>query len=481
MLPAEDKSRLGLAIHIGDCIAGKYLVVRALGKGAMGVVFEAKHLALRQSVAIKFLLPEHAAMATASSRFLCEARAAGRIRSEHVTRILDTDVLPSGLPYIVMEFLSGMTLAECLQRRGRLAQKEAVDLLLQAAVGVAEAHAAGIVHRDLKPANLFVTTGSDRQPLVKVLDFGISKIRDNQADGAITHRDSVLGSPHYMSPEQMRAPDSVDERSDIWSLGVILFELLSGNVPFPGRTLLAIFTEGLKAPDLSLQCPEIPPELAAVVMRCLARQRSERFGCISELARALLPFGSRAAVGSVERINRIAGGPNEPLSSRANLAIGGPSRRRASWIRSKWGVALLAMSSLAGFVALLAVSRHRGPEMGPTDSVITPMHERRGIRPEPQSLGTVSPEVSGAEASTGDGVSAAPISVMSVQTAQVPKATPPPPSPVQRRQRPRVAAETPRAVVDGPSTQRMSAPEQVPSQGPASTPDADPLKLDSRQ
>ncbi|MGC4070581.1 MAG: serine/threonine-protein kinase [Polyangiaceae bacterium] len=309
-----------LPIGIGDVVDGKYSLLRVVGRGGMGLVFEAQHLGFGQSVAIKFLLPKYAANGTVRLRFLHEARALCRLRGENVARVLDTDELPEGLPYIVMEFLHGSSIADHLARCGPLEIQEAVDVVLQAAVGVAEAHALGIIDRDLKPANLFLTLGSDRLPLVKVLDFGISKVLDDE-DERNAPSDSVLGSPQYMSPEQMLAPARVDTRTDIWSLGVILFELLAGRLPFPGRTLLVLFTESLAPPDLTAIRAEVSPKLASVVARCLARQRSERFDSVALLARALLPFGSSRSAAWVERIERITG-----ESSERTLAVSVPDR-----------------------------------------------------------------------------------------------------------------------------------------------------------
>src|SRR3954454_18638740 len=216
----------------GRVLAGKYRIERVLGRGGMGVVVAAHHIHLDEKVAIKFLLPEAVANAEVLGRFVREARAAVRIKSEHVARVSDVGTLEGGEPYMVMEYLEGSDLAEWLLQRGALPVEQAVEFLLQASEAIAEAHALGIVHRDLKPANLFVVRRADGLLSIKVLDFGISKVTDaSMAAGAATSTLALMGSPLYMSPEQMESARTADARSDIWSLGVILYELLTGACP----------------------------------------------------------------------------------------------------------------------------------------------------------------------------------------------------------------------------------------------------------
>ena len=221
----------------GDVLAGKYRVERVIGAGGMGVVVQATHLELDERVAMKFLLPHAIENAEAATRFVREARAAVKIKSEHVARVTDVGRLENGAPYIVMEFLQGSDLAAVLQN-GPLSIEDAVDFVLQASDAMAEAHAANIVHRDLKPSNLFMSLRSDGTPLIKVLDFGISKVNvPDTSDAGLTRTTAIMGSPFYMSPEQMRSSKDVDHRTDIWALGVILYELLTGTQPFNGETL----------------------------------------------------------------------------------------------------------------------------------------------------------------------------------------------------------------------------------------------------
>src|SRR5579863_6621840 len=221
-------------VQEGEILDGKYRVDRVLGVGGMGIVVAATHVALNQRVAIKFLLPAAVGNPQIIERFAREARAAVQIQSEHVARVTDVGTLPTGSPYMVMEFLEGSDLAAAIERGGAMPVAQAVGFVLQACEAIAEAHALGIVHRDLKPANLFLARRAGRDPMVKVLDFGISKTKD--AAAGLTQTSSVMGSPYYMAPEQMMSSKDVDVRSDIWALGIILYELLSGKAPFQGDT-----------------------------------------------------------------------------------------------------------------------------------------------------------------------------------------------------------------------------------------------------
>jgi serine/threonine-protein kinase len=291
-------------ISEGDVLAGKYRIERILGVGGMGAVVAAHHLQLDITVAIKFLLPEMQPEPEAVSRFAREARNAVRIANEHVARVLDVGTLENGAPYMVMEYLQGSDLRELLQQRGPLPVADAVDFLLQAAEAIAEAHVLGIVHRDLKPANLFCVRRTDGQPLIKVLDFGISKAPPRLDAGHMTGTSTLLGSPFYMSPEQMNTPGSVDGRADIWAMGVILFELLTGQVPFPGDSVPEVCMRVAlrQPPPLRSLRPDAPDGLEAAISTCLQKDREQRYGNVAELAVALLPFGSIRAKASVEHI-----------------------------------------------------------------------------------------------------------------------------------------------------------------------------------
>ena len=294
----------------GQVLGGKYRVDRVLGAGGMGMVVAATHLQLDERVAIKFLLPEALQNQEAVARFGREARAAVKIRGEHVARVIDVGSFDNGAPFMVMEHLDCRDLSALIEERGALPPADAVDAVLQALEALAEAHALGIVHRDLKPANLFLTRRPDGTPSVKVLDFGISKVTNASAsDNAMTKTSAIMGSPLYMSPEQMTASRDVDARTDIWAIGVVLYELLSGRAPFRAETLPEICGLILTAspPAIRNFSPATPEQLQNVVLRCLEKDRARRFQSVSELAQALAPFGSRATSRSVERISRILG------------------------------------------------------------------------------------------------------------------------------------------------------------------------------
>jgi serine/threonine-protein kinase len=290
---------------IGETMAGKYRIERVVGEGGMGVVVAAMHLQLEHLVAIKFLLPEAMENKETVERFAREARTLAKLKSEHVGRVIDVGVTDGGSPYMVMEYLEGRDLDQELQVRGALPVDEAVDYLLQACEAIAEAHAAGVVHRDLKPANLFLARRPTGGTTVKVLDFGISKTKSKDMhEAGLTKTSSLMGSPLYMSPEQLARSRDVDARSDIWALGVILYELVTGKLPFDGDTIAELVTSVLHTPPPALGELRVdaPPELAKVIERCLAKSADSRFADIGELAHALLPFASAKGGRSLERI-----------------------------------------------------------------------------------------------------------------------------------------------------------------------------------
>jgi eukaryotic-like serine/threonine-protein kinase len=309
-------------VHEGDILAGKYKVERILGQGGMGVVVAATHLQLEQLVALKFLRVD--ATDDLKTRFLREGKAAVRLKSEHVAKVLDVGELETGAPYIVMEYLAGSDLQALLEQEGRLPLSDAVSHVLEACQAIAEAHSMGIVHRDLKPANLFVTTAADGLTTVKVLDFGISK--QIAGDGLhLTGTATMLGSPDYMSPEQMESARKVDTRADIWSIGAILYRLVTGRVPFAAESfpslVYKIAVDPPPAPR-SLQ-PDVPEELESAILRCLEKDPAKRYPSVAELAWAIVPFGPPDAQRSAERIARML---NNPLASTGRQTLPSQSK-----------------------------------------------------------------------------------------------------------------------------------------------------------
>ncbi|HEX8789536.1 MAG TPA: serine/threonine-protein kinase [Polyangiaceae bacterium] len=293
----------------GQLIDGKYRVQGPIGEGAMGTVLAAHHELLDIPVAVKLMSPTLLAYPQIVERFLREARAAARLKSEHVARVMDVGQLPDGQPYIVMELLEGEDLEQRIARTGALPVAQAVDFTLQALEAMAHAHARQIVHRDLKPANLFVTQTADGREAIKVLDFGIAKLAD-VADvdpapsakvptsgprvGRLTAENQTLGSPSYMAPEQMAGRADVDVRADIWAVGAILYEMLTGRTAFGGDTIGEIFAAVLRhhPPPMNTVRPDLPEGLVAAVGRCLRRERDERFHDVGELAEAIAPWAS---------------------------------------------------------------------------------------------------------------------------------------------------------------------------------------------
>jgi eukaryotic-like serine/threonine-protein kinase len=291
----------------GTKLDGRFVVEETLGTGGMGVVVAAKHLGLRRLVAVKLLRPDFARSPEVVTRFLREARAAARLRSEHVVTVLDVGTLDTEAPYFVMEYLPGTDLGRLVQKQGPLEIDDVVDYSLQMLEALGEAHRAGIVHRDLKPPNLFLTTREDGSGCIKVLDFGVSKLIGWEVtdDGVVTRQGMALGSPLYMSPEQIRDASRVDARTDIWSLGAVMHELLTGRPPFPyqelPRVIRAICSERYHLPERS----DIPDELFEILFQCLRKDRKERFQDVEELAQAFEPLvRSAGAQVSLERILR---------------------------------------------------------------------------------------------------------------------------------------------------------------------------------
>jgi eukaryotic-like serine/threonine-protein kinase len=339
-----------LPVHEGDLVAGKYRVEGVIGVGGMGVVMAARHEQLDQRVAIKFVRSPALSNEEGVQRFLREARATVRLKSEHAARVLDVGTLESGLPFMVMELLEGSDLSQVLTERGPLSVEEAADWIVQACEALAEAHAAGIVHRDLKPQNLFLAQTVGGAAKVKVLDFGVSKSIESMTSGpgALTRTSAMLGSPLYMAPEQMRSSRDVDARVDVWALGVVLFELLTQRWPFEAETLPALCLKvvGDAPRSLAELRPDLPETMIDVVGRCLEKDAAKRFANAAEVASALeslVPAGSRVLVERARlAIHRVPlttppGGSGAPLRDRS--AKWTPPPKRSTPTPSAWGSA----------------------------------------------------------------------------------------------------------------------------------------------
>jgi eukaryotic-like serine/threonine-protein kinase len=365
--PSPSLHDIDVGVKEGDVLAGKFRVDKILGVGGMGIVVAAHHLQLDEKVALKFLLPDALKVPEAVGRFDREARAAVKIKSDHVARVTDVGKLENGSPYMVMEYLEGGDLSGMLEKTGRLPIDQAVDFVLQACEAIAEAHSLGIVHRDLKPANLFCIRRPNGQLSIKVLDFGISKMNNAAENVSMTRTSAVMGSPVYMSPEQMQTTKGVDARTDIWAIGIILHELLAGRVPFDSQTVteLAIRVAMEAPPPVTSFRPEVPAELEQAILKCLEKQRENRFQNVAELAAAIAPFGTRHAKGSLERIQgtlQIARPPTDPpprpgVSPAASTqgvwnTTGSGTKGRSKAVIGVAVLAAIAALAFGGFLAL---------------------------------------------------------------------------------------------------------------------------------
>jgi serine/threonine protein kinase len=297
---------------IGEVVAGKYLIEGVIGRGSMGVVVRATHLGFDELVALKFIRPEMRTVDGIVSRFAREAKASVRIRNEHAVNVLDVGVADPIGPFFVMEYLEGINLEELVDSQGAFDPQTAVRYVLEACEALAAAHAQGIIHRDIKPQNIFLAW-QGRLELIKLLDFGISKaaLRGQMFgdDLSINEKDWVMGTPLYMSPEQLRHAPDVDERTDIWSLGAVMYELLCGQPLFSGNTQTEVcrqvFSAGAR--PLRVAVPGVPEELWDIIERCLSQDKEQRFSSVAELSEALLPFAPAGACLHVERVRALLG------------------------------------------------------------------------------------------------------------------------------------------------------------------------------
>ncbi|HWA73022.1 MAG TPA: serine/threonine-protein kinase [Polyangiaceae bacterium] len=336
---------------LGQVLGKRYLVRRLIGSGGMGAVYEVEHLVTKRIGALKLLHPRYASVPEVVARFVMEASAAGRIDNPHVVQTFDAGELESGEPYMFMELLAGTPMSALIQSRGRLPFDEARELVLQAASGLSFAHAAGIVHRDVKPENLFVCHGDS--PFVKVLDFGISKFTRAEGDPRLTTEGAPLGTPYYMSPEQVVGQRDLDQRTDIYSLGVVLYECVTGDVPFKAETLPALgirISQGQHVPASEL-VPELPRELDAVIARAMALDANDRFPDMPAFAAALAALGSAPAVSLA---------PTLVIDSSVSGRVGKPSVRRGVWLPL----------ALLGVLAALALAVFQASRTGARDAAL---------------------------------------------------------------------------------------------------------------
>ncbi len=431
-------------MQAGDIVGGKYVIERLLGQGGMGAVYLARQERLDRHVAIKFL---HAASGTAGgganpeahARFEREARAAAVLESEHVTRVLDVGHADDGAPYMVMEYLQGEDLSAALERRGPLPPAEAVDAVVQACDAIGEAHQRGIVHRDLKPANLFIARRSNGTAIVKVLDFGISKAQGAAGAGvALTSTSALVGSPLYMSPEQIREARTVDGRADIWAIGVILYELLTGATPFVSEAFGELCALILTAPAGSVRAlrPEVSPALEGIINRCLQKDPAQRFASVADLVTAL-----RAA----ERIPAFTPAPpasapqvGAPVPATARTGDGVANTQTSTSVPRRRGPVIAAAIAIAAFAVAgaLVLGRTR------SDASARPSAASRTIATAPSTADSEPPP-------------SAPAPTIATLAAVAPPAQATPPSP---------AADVPSAAPS--STAPLPASKRRGSSGP---------------
>jgi Protein kinase domain len=423
-------------IPIGVVLAGRYRVERVLGQGGMGVVVKAMHLQLNQPVAMKFLLPEVLGNQQVVQRFLREAQAAVRLKSEHVARVIDVGSLDSGAPYMVLEYLEGADLSNF--PRSQLSVGGVVDLVLQACEALAEAHSLGIVHRDIKPANFFITRGSDGSPLLKVLDFGISK--SPAAGSNLTATQSVMGTPAYMSPEQMRSSRDVDHRTDIWALGVVLYELLQGMPPYGGDTFSSMVIKVVNDP-LPRMTVALPGDLDAIVYRCLEKDPARRFQNVADLAQALAKYAqsdTQAAI-SVQRTRSIIG-----------------LEARRSSVESGAGGRAIPPSTLSGAA---------GARTSPGSTRRWPIFAGLGVLVAVVAVAVVASNGGGGQKAAGPG----PAAPAAPPSAAAPPAATPTAPPATTPPAPGAVATTP-----APAATPPAAPAAQPPAAPPATPPAAP-------
>jgi serine/threonine-protein kinase len=400
-------------VPIGELVDGKYRVERVIGVGGMGCVVQATHLQLLTPVAIKFVIDPDVGDHDTSTRFLREARTASSLTSEHVARVIDVGTLPSGCPFMVMDYLEGETFEERLAK-GTLSVDEIVQVLIQACDGLAEAHGRGIVHRDVKPANLFLVQRPMRSIFVKVLDFGISRVADPRlaVKEGLTGTSAIMGTPQFMAPEQMTSTKMADARADVWALGVTMYRALSGRYPFNAATLMELGALVLATEAVPLEhvVPGISPPLAAIVRQCLQRDPALRFASAAELQRALLSLPSLTAQPTPHATTDVA--PALPMQTSATHALtmaspagvsAGTSGRRSGSAGLVMGLLLTALviGGMGTMVALRARAKVAVTPPEATTAVVPangePGNPPAAVATPPASASTTQTEAASAE------------------------------------------------------------------------------------
>ncbi len=450
--------------RLGEVLAGKYRIVRLLGEGGMGRVYEAEHTSVGRRFAVKLLRPHLAANEQALARFRREARAAGALENEHIAAVLDFDTAPDGTPFLVMEYLEGRSLGQLLADEGPLPASRAANALLQVCRGLEAAHAAGILHRDLKPDNLFVTRRADGSELLKILDFGIAKLLNEGGRDAPIQTGAAIGTPYYMAPEQVRGDVPLDERVDLYALGVILYELLSGQKPHPGDSGNTVLAHVLTQSPVRLEKlrPGLPPGVAELVHRALAFDPRDRPPSARAFAReleSLLPPEIQRERGQLELRAALAPScaatrsdvrgtaPTLPTPDSSALSSGTEAPRAHGSGRAKLGIAAALLALAGGALAVRGTSR--------TDAPTTPL---------PAAASVPSPALAPSE----------PTASAASSVASATPAAPPPPSATGRpRGRPARAPSK-------PSSASTPAPDAASAgvSGPASS--AGNIRFDAR-
>jgi serine/threonine-protein kinase len=394
----------------GTLLAGKFRIERLLGAGAMGAVYAVQHELTHHKRALKLLHPDVVQVPDIVRRFLAEASAAGRAGSPHLVETFDAGTLPTGEPYVVMEMLTGETLGAILERTHRLDPAYAAEFVAQAAEGIEAAHRAGIIHRDLKPDNLFVTEREGR-PFIKILDFGVSKFATTeQAPLGATRTGTIVGSPSYMSPEQIVGDPDIDARTDVFALGVVLYQCVSGALPFEAPTLHALTLRLLTGDLTPLETliPGLPPTIFEVVRRALSKERAGRYPTAQALAEALAPLRSSQPMtfGTPSLVGGPAAAPHGDAMQASfaatavapSQAVIGTTSQSQNWSssgaiprRSRWPLAVALAATLLGGIGAVAVVRMRAPAPQPPQPTIAPTP---ATAPPPPTVTLATPEPS---------------------------------------------------------------------------------------